>query len=125
MINKKLERAVIRQLGGRENLEDVYNHGAGAGYCGFTYYNDTCKFFKQHKTDIIALAEDLAQDLGEDMLTMISKFNCLKNMNITPYEVAKGLDGKGEMATQIQNAMAWFALEEIARDVMERQEGIK
>ena len=40
-MNTELIKAVIRQLGGKEALEDVYNHGADGGFSGFTYYSET------------------------------------------------------------------------------------
>jgi len=42
---KTLINAVIRQLGGKESLSDIREHGIAGGYCGFTYYSDTCKRF--------------------------------------------------------------------------------
>lgn len=121
MVSEKLKRAVIKRLGGKEYLVDISRYGANTGFSGFTYYSETCEFYRENKKEIILLAEELAEELGEDMLTMVSHFNCLKDMEITPYEVAKGLDGNGEMAEQIQNAMAWFALEEVARSIADKE----
>lgn len=116
----RLTRAILRRLD-REQLEDVARHGADGGWSGFTYYSDTCAFYKAHKADILKLAEEMASDLGEDMLNMISHFRSLSNNNKPDYsqtEIAEALySGRGECADMIRNAMAWFALEEIAREL--------
>jgi hypothetical protein len=113
----RMTRAILRRLD-RDQLEDVARHGADAGWSGFTYYTDTVAFYKAHKGDILALAEQMAKDLGEDMLTMISGFNCLKNDKLSPTEIGEALySGRGDAATTVRNAMAWFALEETAREL--------
>lgn len=120
----KLTRAILRHLD-REQLEDVARHGADAGWSGFTYTRDCVNFYKAHKADILKLAEDLAGELGEDMLTMIGNFNCLllgshpnRKPGYTPTEIGEALySGRGESADTIRNAMAWFALEEVAREL--------
>lgn len=51
-ISAELIRAVVRQAGGwadfKEMARDVANHGADAGFHGFTYYHDTESFTKRH-----------------------------------------------------------------------------
>lgn len=117
-ISETLIRAVIRKTG-RENLSDIARHGVDGGFAGFTYYTDTVKFFKSHRTAIMELAEEMASQLGEDCIEMIRNFRCLQSHGkptCTATEIAEALyRGKGEMATQVQNAMAWFAAEEVAR----------
>ena len=107
-------RAIVDKVG-KESLQDVASYGAAGGYSGFIYYSDTCAFFRKYKTEIMAMAEDLASDLGEDMLTMIAGFNCLKDSKLRPTEIMQAIEGRGEMADQVQNALSWFALEEVAR----------
>ena len=113
----RMTRAILRRLS-REELEDVARHSADAGWAGFTYYIDTLAFYKAHKGDILALAEQTANDLGEDMLTMIAGFGCLRNDKLSPSAIGEALySGRGEDATTVRNAMAWFALEETAREL--------
>lgn len=113
----RLTRAVLRRVS-RESLEDVVNHGASGGFSGFTYYTDTLAFYKAHKGDILALAEGMAEEFGQDMIEMISSFGCLKNDGLGQSEIAEALySGRGDCATTIRNAMAWFALEEVAREL--------
>jgi len=115
----RLVNSTIRQLGGRASLGDVYNHGAGDGYCGFTFYKDTCAFFKRNKVEILGLVNSMARDIGEQPAALVAGFNCLK---IKPddsegmREVYRALDGRvNRDDTQVANALAWFALEEVAR----------
>jgi len=119
---KTLINAVISRIG-MDSINDVNNHGINGGFSGFIYYSETVAFFKRHKKDILAMAEDMAEQLGEDMLTMIGNFNCLssgnwqnRNPDYTPTEIGEAIfSGRGEYADQIQNAMAWFAAEEVCR----------
>lgn len=110
-----LTRAVLARVD-RESLADVCTHGASGGFPGFTYYAETCAFYAKHKQDILNLAESMASDLGEDMLTMIAGFGCLKADKHTPTEIGAAIFGN-DKTSSIQNAMAWFALEEVAREL--------
>ena len=119
-ISAKLIRAVSRQIGGwdsfTEKAEDIQNHGADGGWNGFTWYTDTMKFYRNNRAAILAMLESLADDLGEDMLSIVSGFNCLRTYKLTQNEVAQALYlSKGEWVDTVQNAMSWYALEEVAR----------
>ncbi len=120
-MNEKLIKAVIKQLGGgnqKEVLESVCNGGANGGFNGFIYYTDTIKFFKTNRILIQELAENVAEDLGEDSLSLIQTFNCLKDEKFAISEIAKvlyGNDKKSDAAYLIMNTLSWFALEEVAR----------
>ena len=119
-LDPKLIRAVVRQMGGwscfTESAPDVARHGIDVGFHGFIYYVDTCAFFRKNRAVIMDALSTLAQDLGEDMLTLIAGFGCLKNMRLTQSEIARAIyQSKGELCDQIQNALAWFAAEEVTR----------
>ena len=128
-ISPKLIRAVSRQLGSWESFtnyaDDIQNHGAGGGFGGFVYYRETVQFYRRNRAAILALLESLADDLGEDLLSLVASFNCLRHYKLTQNEVAQALYlSKGEWVDTVQNAMAWFALEEVARaycDCLESQ----
>lgn len=123
--SQKLIKAVIKQIGystkakDKEELEgtlrDAMNHGASGGFSGFTYYTDTCKFYQRNKKDIIALLKNQASDLGVGSLTeMVKGFNCAKDED--EESIAKTLYGTSKQAEQgVENCLAWFALEEVAR----------
>jgi hypothetical protein len=119
-IPASLIRAVSRQMGSweyfTESAEDIQNHGADGGWNGFIWYDDTKKLYRRNRKAILQLAEQMADDLGEDLLSMVASFNCLKCYKLTQNEVAQALYlSKGEWVDSVQNAMAWFALEETAR----------
>ena len=139
MINQNLKNAVLKQLniyydyyGGSDNkdeaiqtLKDITNnkHGAAAGFNGFIYYDETCKFARENIKDIFDYAVEQAEQLGEEVYKMISNFNCLNDMNVKETEVAstinlalKGVEDDQGIETQILNALSWYALEEVARE---------
>lgn len=120
-MTETLIRAVIRQLGGRDCLSDIARHGADAGWPGFSYYTDTVSFFKRNRRAIVELVERMAEDLGESPPDLVTGFNCLggrdraKRSEHLP-SVCRCLYGRiGENDTTEANALAWFALEEVAR----------
>jgi hypothetical protein len=117
-INPTLCRAVIRQIGDRDSLEDVARHGASGGFCGFTYHKDTVAFFKRHRAAIVELVKQQADDFGQPPLDMVAGFNCLRPCDEQDKEsICRCLYG-GRLKdgdTNVANALAWFALEEVAR----------
>ena len=124
-ISEKLIRAVVRQSGGwdsfKEMAEDITNHGVDGGFHGWIYHSDTVPFAQRNKAVIMAMAQELANDLGEEVLSMIAGFNCLK---ISANEVAEALyNPRSDNKTQVFNALAWFASEEVARSYCDTNEG--
>jgi hypothetical protein len=141
-IPTRLIRAVLLQLGGgddaRESCRDIANYGVDGGFCGFTYYADTVKFFKAHRPDIVDLVNRMADDLGENPADMVAGFNCLggsRGVCVTTEQQKRELEqAKREWLpsvsrclyggrltdddTQVANALAWFAAEEVARAVV-------
>ena len=128
--NPTLTRAVIRQLGGRDYLEDVASPdhgGAEAGYVGFTYYSDTVPFFERQRKNILAVLEDF----GDDPDAIVMRFPCLRlskddheewrtyrsAVNRLLYSNRK-VDWDLPEEIQIANALAWFALEYVAQDMV-------
>lgn len=112
-----LTRAVIRQIGDRESLLDVALHGAAGGFCGFTYYSDTVKFTKAHKAEIMArLAEDAKEFGHAGVFEMLGSFRCFRGMS--QEEIADGLyNPRSDSQQTVFNGLAWYAAEEIAREL--------
>ena len=100
-----------------ENLKDVANYGADAGWHGFIYYSDTVKFFDDNKALIMESLKELASELGEGLLEMISTFRCLRNKYSVDEiaEVIYANSEEGELT--IKNALSWYALEEVANQL--------
>lgn len=118
-LDATLVRAVVKRVG-RESLEDVANHGAAGGFPGFTYYKDTVAFFKKHRKAIVAIVERMADDFGESPVDMVAGFNCLGGRDDRKeyvQSVCRCLYGcrLTDDDTNVANALAWFALEEVAR----------
>ena len=102
-----------------EQIIEAANHGADAGWSGFTYYSDTCEFTKRNQPLIKEIVLAMAEDLGESSIPMIQGFVCLKDQDISEEAVSIALFGtdepeEKELADQVdlaRNALAWFALE--------------
>ena len=131
----ELQQRVIEQLSDESELnqdnasilKDVANHGADAGFSGFIYYNETCKFFDDNKDLIMEqLLEDRA-NIGYNSLTeMLSSFKCFKD--IDTYDIEAFLidsdDESNEEQTTLKNGLAWYALESVAWQLEEQIEEI-
>ena len=128
---KLLTHYVIKQLGFekledeelRSTLEDITNNGADGGFGGFIYYSETNKFARENMHLILDQVKELADNLGETPLEMISSFRSLKDDKIDPLEIASIIYERTSPESQadgtetvVLNALAWFALEEVARD---------
>lgn len=99
-----------------EILENVGRCSAGAcgGFTGFIYYTETVDFWRKNRKKIMDYASQAAEELGENTLSMVRQFNCLKG-DWTEDEIGRALYGNfDEKLFIIYNAMAWFALEEVA-----------
>jgi hypothetical protein len=120
----KLINAVKRQLKSDnkkellETLADVSNHGADAGFSGFTYYNETSTFFDKHRALILEHLNNEYSEIGyKSILEMIASFNCLKDCSQDEiarvlYKDTKNLDNN--TVAVIKNGLAWYALESVA-----------
>lgn len=127
-INEKLIRAVVRQVGGWTNFQDyaadVVNHGASAGFVGFTYYTDTCKFYAKNRALIVELAKNMASEFGQNVVQMVKGFRCLQldDGNTWTDEIGATIYGnRPQQVTEVANALSWFALEEVCRAFYDAQ----
>ena len=131
----ELQQRVVEQLSDENELneynastlKDVANHGADAGFVGFTYYSDTCKFFDDNKDLIMEqLLEDRAS-IGYSSLTkMLSSFKCFKDVDTYDIEafLINSDDESNEEQTTLKNGLAWYALESVAWQLEEQIEEI-
>nr|DAM80698.1 MAG TPA: hypothetical protein [Caudoviricetes sp.] len=117
----KMAYAVVDQLGGvnedtmLNTLDKVRN--ANEGYTGFCYHSQTSKFWKENKSAIMENMHELADDLGEDLITMIKGFGNFKDDKSVTYDaIGKALYApfnEGE-SRNIYDTFAKYALEEVA-----------
>lgn len=129
-MNKQLIAAVIKQLGGRESLKDIAEHSADAGWPGFSYYSDTFAFYRANQNLIVEAIETLADDLEETPVVLVAGFGCFRdytgqNRKDLEKAIPRVLYGQPdfdqEFVDEVANALAWFALEEVARYVTDNQ----
>ena len=119
-INPLLIRAVIRQLGGTEYMDDIANHGIDGGFHGFITHSDTFAFYKRNRENINQLVENMADDLGEDPISMVASFNCLKPCDGAMKKAIMVCLGGGRLPSDndcidlVANALSWFAAETVA-----------
>ena len=129
-LNASLVRSTVRQCCGwqsfKEMAQDVANHGADGGFGNFIYYTDTIAFTKRNKKALLELCKDQASDYYGHGMTVpgfIAGFNCV---DCDAEAVAIALyTGKGDNVTEVYNALAFYALEEVARrycDIIESNE---
>ncbi len=113
-----LTRAVINQLGGTDSMEDICNHGVDGGFTGFIYYTDTVAFTTKHRPAILERMREDCESLGYPggIGMMLATFNCLQGC--TADELMEGLyNPDSDMRQTVYNALAWYAAEEISREL--------
>lgn len=130
----ELQKAVINQLGydtldvdAANELSNVMRGGANAGFTGFIYYNETCKFFEDNKELIMAQLLEDRWSIGYTSLTeMLSSFNCLKDVDT--YNIEQFLinsdDESNEDETTLKNGLSLYALETVAYQLENEIENI-
>jgi hypothetical protein len=116
--NPKLARAVVRQLGGwesaQESLPDIARHGVDGGFHGFIYHNDTVSFYRRNKDEILDVLWQMADDCGESVQRMMANWKCLKGL--TEPQIRQSMHKlDSPYMTEVCNALAWFAAEEVAQ----------
>ena len=116
--HKRLISAVITQLGGTDSMQDICNHGIDGGFSGFIYYADTHKFAMRNRKAIVEMLEEMADQLGEDVVQMVNGFGVFRPNGMDAddkKDLYRYLGGAKVEQGAITNVMAWFAAEEVAR----------
>ena len=122
----QMQTQVLKQLGyssltdeAKQTLSDIANNGIDGGFGDFIYHADTVKFFNDNKSEILEHCANMAEELGEDMLTMVAGFGCLKDQNLTATDIMSGIhETDSEHETTVKNALAWYIAESVAHEVM-------
>lgn len=100
-------------------MEDIRKGGIDGGFSGFIYYSDTVKFAHRNQKQIVALLEEEAAQLGEEVVQMVSGFGVFrKGAGMDEEErrdLYRYLSGTKCKENTIPNLMAWYAGEEVAR----------
>lgn len=114
---KTLINAVYNRIG-KDSIMDVVNHGIDGGFNGFIYHSETHTFAMRYRSIIVRMLEETAQDLGEDVVSMVSSFGVFSRSpmdNEDKKDLYKYLGGGRPQQGAITNVMAWFAAEEVCR----------
>ena len=115
-----LAKAVMRhsKLTINEMLE-VAEHGADAGWSGFTYYKETIKFARRHRDSILAALEEDRSDFGETSLcSMLRHWKSLNGLSEAEIEASLlSRDESNDNRITMENALAWYALEKAAHEI--------
>jgi hypothetical protein len=117
-VDSNLIRAVIRQSGGwrsfQEHALDIANHGIAGGFSGWIYYTETCAFYAKNQQLIVALVESQASEY--DYASAQDMVKSFRHLDATMSEIGLTLYGTKRLHdTQVSNALAWNAAEEVAR----------
>lgn len=124
-IDAKLIRAVVRQSGGwrsfQESAPDITNHGISGGFSGWIYYTETCQFYAKNQSSIVKLVEYQSEEHDyKSAQDMVKGFSFI---DATLSEIGYTLYGnKRQHDTQVANALAWCAAEEVVRAFVEWSE---
>lgn len=114
---RRLINAVVDDIG-IESIPDVINHGIDGGFGSFIYYSDTIPFAHKHQRDIVKMLEEQAEQMGEDVVTMVSHFGTFRRSpmdNEDKKELYRYLSYVRCKEHTIPNLMAWYAAEEVCR----------
>ena len=116
----KLIRSVVSEYGGMEEFElvayDVAQYGANQGTGGAFIFTDECvRFYEKNKSAIISMLTRTADELGGDMVTLITGFNCLKDIDKNDVAMFFVQGKSSSQYKNIANALAWYAAEEVCR----------
>ena len=100
----------IREHSGMElqSIKEAGEHGADAGWPGFTYTVDGAEFYRANSATIDTMLQEDADSFGmEDVAALVASF--------TRSDMADTDDGRACL-------LAWYALEEVGRYAADRHE---
>jgi len=100
-------------------LQDLTQYGAISGMVGgLIYYHETTQFFNEHRDEILAMLHELKEETGLDEKELFrDKWNDWEDLL---EEKADDLDPLADPNNQ--NLLAWFAVEELARQELDELE---
>lgn len=101
-----LLEAIRRHSGmGDEEIREAGEHGADAGWPGFTYTADAAGFYRENADIIDEMLADTADSMGVTVAGLIATF--------ARADMADTRDGR-------DNLLAWYALEEAGHYLADR-----
>lgn len=86
-----------------DQIKDLAEHGAAAGWPGLTYYRDTCALYEEYEAEIWECLNDDADAMGEpNVLKLIATLN--------------GADCVSDKDT-FENLLVWYMAERTTREI--------
>ena len=131
MMTDKIKQMVIEQFGDaeyfKESAPNIAQYGAAGGFSGFTYYSDTVPFGERLRPYIKPIMAEMAEEFGlEGVYSLMHTFRCCSDLSVDEiadaWASAEFENGEYDNHTQVMNCLAWFALEEVAREMVESEE---
>ena len=113
----RLIRAVLKRID-KAHIPDINRNGIQGGYGDFIYSADTHKFAMYYRKAIIAMLEEDADMLGEDVVIMVSNFGVFRRNGMAKddrRDLHRYLGGAKVEQGTITNLMAWHAAESVCR----------
>jgi hypothetical protein len=98
--HERMRRSIRRRLD-KSQRREVAEHGADAGWPGFIYTTECCRFYQRHKEAIWTCLSEDAQEYGCSVPELIAQFR-RKDM--------------AEDVHQFENLLAWYALEKVCQE---------
>jgi hypothetical protein len=86
----------------KDDLQDIANHGADAGYSGITYYRDTVHLYERFEDEIFEALTDDTEQFGADNVPAF----------IATFRRADDCDSP----TGFKNLLVWYYVERVARE---------
>lgn len=91
-----------------EDFEQVAKTGCQGGVGSLIYYTETNSIYEQHKDEIWAIAEQMADDMGVTTIELVASFS---NSNVI------------NCSNTFNQVLVWFAVETICQQVkIEKEE---
>ena len=105
-------------------LQDLTQHGAISGMVGgLIYYSETTQFFNEHRDEILAMLHELKEDTGLEETGIDEKGLFGEKWNDWEDLMEEEADDLDPLEDQNnQNLLAWFAVEELARQELNELE---
>ncbi len=116
-MDERLQSAIIAQLKGWTYIRDIFWQGPDAGFPGFTYPQDTKKFFLENQAIIAEHIIKVAESLHARPSDFVRSLVWLDGDNkAIQAEIGRALYGNVlQTDILVTNALCWFVLSELAR----------
>lgn len=94
----------LRSTQDKQTIREIMNHGCGTGIVSeLIYYSDTVKFYDAFEDEIWARLDAMTTNLGaSSIMSFIGTYLDTKHIG---------------SLTQFKNALAWWAVEDVANDM--------